>query len=264
MCDNPLEAVLRRERLIVVAALGATAALAWAYIVWLASGMSKGGNMGAMLAPKQTGWAAADFVFAFLMWTAMMVGMMAPSVAPMILLYDAIGRRAVARGSPFASTASFAFGYFLSWTVFALAAALAQGALLHAALLTPMLTTVSSAFAGAVLIAAGLLQWSPLKDACLSQCQSPLHFIQRHGGFRSAWPDSLRLGLLHGLYCIGCCWALMSALFAVGVMNILWIAALAILVLLEKTVPGRTVPRIAGMALVAVGLWMLFGGALAI
>ncbi|MGQ0741925.1 MAG: DUF2182 domain-containing protein [Alphaproteobacteria bacterium] len=259
MSSLALEALLRRDRLIVLLALAATAALAWAYVIWLAGAMADGEGAGAMLAPKSTAWTSADFIFAFVMWAVMMVGMMTPSVAPMILLYATVGRQAAVRGGALAPTSCFAAGYFLSWITFAFLAALLQGALLQAALLTPMLSSASGAFGGAVLIAAGLLQWSPLKDACLSQCQSPLHFLQRHGGFRSEPVASLRLGFLHGVYCIGCCWAMMAVLFVVGVMNVLWIAALAILVLLEKTVPGKFIPRAAGVALVAAGFWMLFG-----
>ena len=111
---------------------------------------------------------------------------------------------------------------------------------------------------GMALILAGLCQWMPLKDRCLSQCQAPLAFIQRHGGFRRDPAGALTLGVRHGLYCVGCCWALMGLLFVVGVMNVLWIAAIAGFVLLEKLFPaGRRFSRIAGGALVAVGIWML-------
>ena len=120
------------------------------------------------------------------------------------------------------------------------------------------MASASHRFGGAVLIAAGLYQLTPVKYACLAQCRSPLSFVQRHGGFKSSAAGSLRLGLLHGLYCIGCCWALMALLFVGGVMNVLWIAALAPLVLLEKLTPfGRWVARAAGIAFVAAGAWML-------
>ena len=109
-----------------------------------------------------------------------------------------------------------------------------------------------------MLIAAGLYQWTPLKDACLSSCQAPLTFIMRHGGFRREATGALTLGFRHGLYCVGCCWALMTLLFVGGVMNLFWIAALAVLVLFEKAVPfGRLVARLAGLALIAAGVWLL-------
>jgi predicted metal-binding membrane protein len=120
-----------------------------------------------------------------------------------------------------------------------------------------MMVTTSEVFGGAVLIAAGIYQWTALKDACLTHCRSPLSFIQAHGGFKRDAPGSLRLGLHHGLYCVGCCWALMALLFVVGVMNFFWIAALAVFVLLEKIAPaGRWLPRTAGVLLIAAGIWM--------
>jgi predicted metal-binding membrane protein len=128
----------------------------------------------------------------------------------------------------------------------------------QAALLSPTTMAAGERLGGGVLILAGLYQWTPLKDRCLAQCQAPLVFIQRHGGIRRDPSGALGLGIRHGLYCIGCCWALMGLLFAVGVMNVLWIAAIAGFVLLEKLVPtGRALSRIAGVALVAAGLWML-------
>jgi predicted metal-binding membrane protein len=113
-------------------------------------------------------------------------------------------------------------------------------------------------FGGAILIAAGLYQWTPLKDVCLRQCQTPWLFIQRHGGFRREAMGCLRLGARHGAYCVGCCWALMALLFFGGVMNVLWIAGIAMLVLVEKVIPaGRAVARIAGAGFLAGGAWLL-------
>jgi predicted metal-binding membrane protein len=149
-------------------------------------------------------------------------------------------------------------GYLLVWTAFACAATLAQWVLERAALLTPMLASSSRMPGGIILITAGLYQWTPLKDTCLSWCQSPLLFIQRNGGFRGDVLGSLRLGARHGAYCVGCCWGLMGLLFVGGVMNPLCIAAIAIFVLLEKVVPaGQFISRAAGLALVAAGAWIL-------
>jgi predicted metal-binding membrane protein len=192
------------------------------------------------------------------MWVIMMIGMMTPSVAPMILVYARVGRQAV-ESQPAASVAWFAGGYFLAWITFSLAATSAQWALERAALLTPMMASASNMVGGTLLILAGLYQWTPLKDVCLSQCQTPLGFILSRGGFQGAATGSLMLGFRHGLYCLGCCWALMVLLFALGVMNLFWIAALAILVLLEKVMPsGRVLARIAGIAFLVGGVWMLF------
>jgi predicted metal-binding membrane protein len=176
----------------------------------------------------------------------------------MILIYARVGRQAAAQGKPFAPAGWFFAGYLLAWVGFALLATTAQWALERTALLDPMIASASQAFGGIVLIAAGVYQWTPLKDRCLAQCQSPLVFIQRQGGFRRDPPGSLVLGLRHGAYCVGCCWVLMVLLFVGGVMNLLWIAAISAFVLIEKIVPvGRLISRIAGLGFVAAGAWLI-------
>ena len=259
MSDSALEAVLRRDRAIMIAALSVLTVLAWADLVWLANDMAMGGMdmTGFRMIPAGQGlMMPAGYMFA--MWVEMMIGMMTPSVAPMILIYARVGRQALMDGKPFAGIAWFAGGYLLAWTAFSLAATSAQWALERATLLTPMMVSASNILGGVVLIVAGLYQWTPLKEACLSHCQAPLRFILGHGGFRSDPTGALTLGLRHGLYCIGCCWALMALLFVGGVMNLFWIAALAILVLLEKVIPsGRIIARLAGLAFMAGGGWML-------
>src|SRR5262249_37054518 len=124
------------------------------------------------------------------------------------------------------------------------------------ALLTPMMESGSRVFAAILLIVAGIYQWTPLKSACLSQCRSPLSFVQRHGGFRTGRLAIVSLGLLHGAYCVGCCWALMAMLFAGGVMNVLWIAGLMIFLLAEKILPGgQVLSKIAGTGAIIAGIW---------
>jgi len=217
-----------------------------------------GMSMPGMLAPEFRPWSAGEFAFTFGMWAVMMVGMMTPSAAPMVLIYAAVGRQASAHGKPYAATGWFLAGYLLVWLAFALAATAAQLALTQAALLDPMMASSSRVFGGIVLIAAGLYEWTPLKDACLSQCQSPLLFIQRHGGFRRDPPGAVLLGLRHGAYCVGCCWMLMALLFVGGVMNVLWVAALSVFVLVEKRLPpGRLFSRTAGLAFIGAGAWLL-------
>jgi predicted metal-binding membrane protein len=231
MTDLTLEAVLRRDRLVVAIALALVTALAWAYVLWLAFDMDMGGmempdtrmipsGMGWMM-PNDAPWRPIEFAFVFAMWAVMMVGMMTPSAAPMVLIYARVGRQAALHGKPFAPAGWFAGGYLAAWAVFSLLATSAQWALERASLLTATMASGNNALAGAVLIAAGIYQWSPLKDACLRQCQGPLSFIQRHGGFRPDAAGSFALGLRHGLYCIGCCWMLMALLFVGGVMNVL-------------------------------------------
>jgi predicted metal-binding membrane protein len=268
MTDGTLEAVLRRDRLVVVAALGLIVAFAWGYILWLAADMDMGGmdmtgfrmipaGIGIM-APANAPWSAIEFAFVFAMWAVMMVGMMTPSAAPMLLMYARVGRQAKNEGKPFAATGWFAAGYFTTWLGFSLAATLVQWGIERAALLDSQMASASSVLGGIVLIAAGIYQWTPLKNVCLVQCQTPLQFLMRYGGFRSDLAGSLMLGLRHGAYCVGCCWVLMALLFVGGVMNALWIALLALLVLLEKVTPiGGWIARGAGIASMIAGVWLL-------
>jgi predicted metal-binding membrane protein len=268
MVTATLETVLRRDRIVVAAALVGLTALAWAYVLWLAADMDMGGmdvsdfrmipaGMGIM-APALSPWRWMEFAFVFAMWAVMMVGMMTPPAAPMILTYARLGRQAAVADKPLAATGWFVTGYLLTWISFALAATLAQWALDRAALLDSTMTSVSNVLGGGVLIAAGIYQWTPLKDVCLAKCQSPFLFIQQLGGFRGDAAGATLLGLRHGVYCVGCCWVLMALLFVGGVMNVLWIALLALLVLLEKLPPfGRWIARAAGVAFLTTGVWML-------
>jgi predicted metal-binding membrane protein len=271
MAEVALEMMLRRDRIIVAAALAVLTGLAWSYLLWLAADMDMGGmdmtgfrmipaGMGIM-APAHAPWRAIEFAFVFAMWTVMMVGMMTPSTAPMILMYTRAGRQAAVAGTPLAAAGWFAAGYFFAWTGFSLVATAVQWALERAALLDATMASASDALGGIVLIVAGAYQWTPLKDVCLAQCQTPLGFLMRHGGFRRDAAGCLLLGLRHGVYCIGCCWVLMALLFVGGVMNVLWIALLAFLVLLEKfTSFGRLVARFAGIAFITAGAWLLLLG----
>lgn len=291
--DTALESLLRRDRVIVAASLAALTVIAWTYTLWLAAAMSGDGmsmsgpgmgadmrmdpamemdgmemeagaalSLGTVLGISPRPWSPVEAGVTLTMWIVMMVGMMLPSATPMVLLYARVGRQSRKEGKPFAATGFFAGGYLLAWVGFALAATLGQW-LMEGTLLSPALASASRIFSGAVLIVAGLYQWTPLKDACLSQCQTPIVFLQRHGGFRRDPAGAVGLGLRHGLYCIGCCWALMTLLFVGGIMNVLWIAAIAIFVLAEKVFfPGRLLSRIAGTLLIAAGLWQLVSAAI--
>lgn len=269
MMEPSLEWVLRRDRRIAVFALVLLTAIAWAYVLWLADSMRMGGMdmhgmrmdanpFGVAMIPSLQPWSSVEFILMFVMWTVMMIGMMTPSAAPMILIYVRVGRQAATQGKPLAPAGFFAGGYLLAWTAFSLIATTAQWLLERASLLTPTMQSASAVLGGLVLITSGLYQWTPVKNACLKHCQSPLMFIQAHGGFRQTPLGSIRIGFHHGLYCVGCCWALMALLFVVGIMNVLWIAAISAFVLAEKIVPaGRTLPRIGGGALVVAGIWLI-------
>ena len=189
-----------------------------------------------------------------------MVGMMVPSAVPMSLLFASVARKAAAQGAAVASAFVFVAGYVAAWTLFSAGATALQWELERAALLSPMLAAATPLFAAAVLLAAGLYQLSPWKDACLAHCRTPARFLAEH--WRPGAGGAFRLGLRYGLYCLGCCWILMALLFVGGVMNLLWVAVIAVTVLVEKIVPaGDLIGRIAGVGMIAAGL-LLVGRAL--
>ena len=194
-----------------------------------------------------------SFALVVAMWWVMMIAMMVPSAAPTVLLYAQVHRtRFKPGGNP--PIGAFLWGYLLCWLIFSIVAAAAQLWLERSALASPMTMALHSRVAaGALLIAAGAYQLSPLKDACLGQCRSPASFLARH--YRPGASGAFRMGIRHGAYCVGCCWPLMLLLFVGGVMNIAWIAALALIVAAEKLLPyGRWIARIIGVALVGGGL----------
>ena len=215
--------------------MAALTALAWAYLV-------AGAGMGGM---------APSFALVTLMWTAMMVAMMAPSAAPTILLYARAQRLAKPDSLP--PVPAFVIGYLLCWIGFAVLAAGLQIALERAAALSHMSMALHGRqVGGLVTIAVGLYQLSPFKDACLGGCRSPAQFLSRH--YRPGPAGAFRLGLLHGAYCVGCCWLLMALLFVGGIMNLLWIAGLTLLVAAEKLLPrGQVIAHVAGAALIGLG-----------
>ncbi|MGB8632790.1 MAG: DUF2182 domain-containing protein [Xanthobacteraceae bacterium] len=264
-------AVLRRDRIVIVLALTLLTALAWSYVLWLSADMEMGGmdmtgfrmipSGMALMVPGDTPWLPIEFAFVFVMWTVMMVAMMTPSAVPMFLMYARVGRQTEEHGRPLTATAWFATGYFLVWAAIALLATLTQWAFERAALLDFKMTSTSNVVGGLLFVAAGSYQWTKLKDICLAQCQTPFAFLIRHGGYRRDAAGSLMLGLLHGTYCVGCCWALMTLLFVGGVMNVVWILALAVRILLEKVTSfGRLIAPVAGTVLIAAGMWLLLTG----
>jgi predicted metal-binding membrane protein len=247
--------LLLRQRVVILAALAAIAALAWLYLFLAAADMTAAmaGMDRTMTMPPR---GATELVLLFAMWWVMMVGMMLPSVAPVILTFATVNRNRRARGEPFVPSALFAAGYLLAWGGFSLAATLAQEALERAALLSPMdMTTNSRLLGGLLFLAAGLYQFTPVKLACLRFCRSPLDFVVNH--WRDGPGGALRMGVTHGLYCLGCCWFLMLLLFVGGVMNLLWIAILAIVVLIEKLSAGPWIGRAGGILLAAYSIWLL-------
>ncbi len=264
MSDTPLEAVLKRDRAIVATGLLLLTVFAWTYTIAEARGMGdmgmSGDAMSAMSMPMTDAWTPRQAFMVFVMWSVMMVAMMVPSAAPMVLLFANLNRQKREREQPYMPTSLFLSGYLIVWTAFSALATLAQWGLQSAALLSPMMVSTSAVFGGVVLIVAGAFQWSPLKNACLHHCRSPLSFLTSH--WRDDASGALSIGLHHGAYCVGCCWMLMLLLFVTGVMNLVWVALIAAFVLAEKVVPAWmavTVGRVAGAALVIWGAVVISG-----
>ena len=257
--SDPIAALVRRDRLLIWAGIATLVVAAWGYLVALSRTMGpEASGMTAMpgMSPALVPWTAADVAFTAAMWAVMMVGMMLPAAAPVILLFAAVNRKRREQGGLAVPTAVFVAGYAAVWTAFSVIAALAQWGLHAAALLSPTMATTSPLVGGALLIAAGVYQLTPLKDACLAHCRSPLGFLMTE--WRDGTRGALVMGLCHGAYCLGCCWLLMGLLFVTGVMNLVWVAAIAAFVLLEKVAPrGRLVGQVASWGLIAAGLLVL-------
>ncbi len=246
-----VELALRRDRLLVVLGLVAVIIAAWAYLL-AGAGMSMHEMNGMLMPMRSEPWTIGYAALVLAMWAVMMAAMMLPSAAPMILFYGTIARARRARGELAVGSGVFAGGYLVVWAAFSLAAVGFQFGAEQAALLSPMMEMTSIGLSGALLIAAGVYQWTPLKQACLRRCRSPLEFVmtQWREGIRGAFT----MGLKHGAYCLGCCWLLMLLLFVGGVMNFAWIAGLALFVLVEKLAPaGHWIGRAAGVGLIVWG-----------
>ncbi len=250
-----------RERVPLLVALGLVVTLAWGYLLYMGWGMEHmdvGMDMAIM--PRMTQWAAPDLALVFLMWAIMMMAMMLPSAAPMILIFAAVDWQRQGARAHGLRVWAFVAGYVTVWTAFSLLATLLQWGLLEARLVSPMMRTSSPLLGGVLLIAAGAYQFTPLKRACLAACRSPLAFIL--GQWRAGTTGAFAMGLHQGTYCVGCCWVLMALLFVLGVMNVLWIAALAAFVLAEKSLPGaRWLGSASGALLVVWGGLVLWGAA---
>ena len=255
--DAAIEAVLRRDRVVTLAGLLALTGLAWLDLARLAR---EADDMARMGMAQTTPWTAADAALAAGMWIVMMTAMMLPSAAPMILVFTAVNRKRQGAGSArHVETGGFLLGYVAVWGLVSALATGLEWVLQRAALLSGSLQTSTPLLGGAILIAAGAYQLTPLKRACLSRCQTPLGFLLSE--WRAGRAGAVVMGLRHGLFCVGCCWVLMALLFVGGVMNLVWIAAIAGFVLLEKVVrPGRLVPWGAGAALIAWGGFVLAHG----
>ena len=251
----------RRDRLFIWICLVLITALAWGYLVHLghqmSSSMAHDSMMAEMGMTMDMPWTATDVFFTFTMWAVMMVGMMTGTAAPMLLLFAGAHAARGTRGRP-PAVMMFGLGYTIVWVAFSAGAALAQWLLHQTAMLTPAMAASNGQLAGGILVAAGAYQLTPVKGACLTRCRSPLGFLMTN--WRAGALGAVQMGLRHGVYCLGCCWLLMCLLFVVGVMNLVWVAALAAFVLVEKIGPfGLIVARVAGAIMIVVGIRVVAG-----
>ncbi|OPG69071.1 hypothetical protein B1219_27685 [Pseudomonas ogarae] len=250
---------LTGEQWLLLLCLLALTALAWLLLLRMARDMSAPGGMADVaMAGMLMPWSLSDALLMFVMWVVMMIGMMLPSALPMLLIYQQMLRKRMPAPQRHLALLLFCSAYVLVWAGFALGATALQWALEQLALLSPGMRSTSTALGAGLLLVAGVYQWLPSKAVCLEHCRGPLHFLL------SYWrPDVLggwRMGLAHGAYCVGCCWALMGLLFVVGVMNLLWVAVIGAFILLEKNLPqGLWLSRLCGGLLLGWSLWLLLG-----
>ena len=247
--------ILRRERWLILGSMAVVITLAWTYTVHMAGHMPLSEATVSM--PIVQPWTWTGGLTAFLMWSVMMVGMMLPTAAPWALTLAGLTRKEEQNGL-LTATGGFLIGYLTVWTGFSLAASLLQWMLHDYGLLSPWIGRVSAQTGAVMLILAGIYQWLPIKYACLKHCRSPLIF------FLTSWRDgrfgAARMGMQHGLFCVGCCWTLMALSFVVGVMNLLWMAGITIFVFVDHVLPmGKWLSKAAGVALVIWGGWKIAG-----
>lgn len=244
--------ILRRDRAVVLTGLAVVTGLAWFYLVTLAAGMD---GMSAAMTEIQP-WSTGDFLLMILMWSVMQAGMMIPGATPFILLFALVSRKQREKGRDVASVGTFVLGYVAVWGGFSVLAASLQWGLQQAALVSPMMVSASPLLGGGLLIGAGIYQLTPAKRACLGHCRTPMDFLTRR--WRRGAGGAVVMGMEHGAYCVGCCWALMLLLFVGGVMNLLWIAAIGVFVLIEKAAPfGAATGRLTAGLLILSGAYFI-------
>ena len=242
-----------KEYLIVGSGLTGIALIGWAYMGYHAWAMANMDKVDMWMPPMGSSpWAGWDFFMLFAMWAIMMIAMMTPSTLPMVTMFATLNQKRRRASKPYTQTFVFLSGYLVAWTGFSVLATGLQWLLHTEGVLNPMMNSRSSLTSGIILVVAGIYQWTPAKDACLNFCRTPLGFLMSE--WREGRVGALVMGVKHGAFCVGCCWALMLVLFAVGVMNMLWVALIAAFVLIEKVTPfPRYLRLLSGLALVAWG-----------
>jgi predicted metal-binding membrane protein len=261
--DKAVEGAVKHDKIVILFALSTVIALSWAYILSGAGMNMSASEMTQMILGEgethimtPAVWNPGYFVLMFFMWWIMMVAMMLPSATPMLLLFAAISRKQQEKGNSFTPTTIFASAYLIVWAGFSIVAVVVQWGLQEVGVLSPMLESASVNLGGFILLAAGIYQLTPLKRACLNHCRSPLQFVLTR--WRKGSSGAFLMGIEHGAFCVGCCWFLMCLLFFGGIMNLFWIAGLAVFVLLEKTIPmGHWTTNIVGVVLIVWGIAVL-------
>jgi predicted metal-binding membrane protein len=249
-----LESALKHDRLIVLVALAGVTGISWGWILSMSADMY-GSMRGASAWAMTATWDVPHLFMLFAMWAVMMTAMMLPGAVPMLMLYIAVVRRSDERRLVRQSY-SLAGGYLVVWSLFSAAATIAQRLLTDESVVSPMMSIADPRVAAVVLILAGIYQFTPLKRDCLAACRSPIALFTSY--WRPGASGAFRMGLRHGLHCLGCCWALMLLLFAGGVMNAYVIGGLTLFVLIEKVTPiGRTASKVGGLVLAVLGAWLL-------
>ena len=256
MTSNIAQTVARRDRLILLASLSAVIMAAAIYTVNMARQLNSPMDVAQMAAGHSQLSGVNGLLMLFAMWTVMQVAMMSPTAVPMILMHGKIERHNQPERLPFLRSAIFFLGYIIIWAAFSLAFAGLQIGLQSAELLTPMMASSNALLTGGILIAAGLFQFSTLKQACLKQCRSPVTYLMTD--WRNGRSGALMMGLKHGVHCVGCCWIIMALLFAAGVMNLFWMAIITAFVLIEKlTARGDYFGRVVGGGLIVGGILVI-------
>jgi predicted metal-binding membrane protein len=257
MPTTALESALKRQRGTLAVVLLGIPLVCWLWIAPMARDMY-GPMTGLSAWMMTTSWDTPRLVLLWAMWAVMMAGMMIPTATPAVLLFAGAARNRPDEGNPSARIYALAAGYLLVWAVFSVAATVLQRLLATWLVLTPMMEPATPAIAAAILLVAGVYQFTPLKRTCLRSCRSPLLLFTSR--WRRGIAGAFRMGLDHGLYCLGCCWALMLLLFAGGVMNLTVILALTAWVAVEKIAPfGEQSALASGALLLGAGIWMLVG-----
>ncbi len=247
-----LTRALKKEHVLVFLSLTLLIVISWMYLFSLSNSMK---SMEEMPMIQNSEWFFNDFLAAFAMWSVMMTAMMIPSAMPMILVFSTVNKKRSESGKSFVPTWHFVLGYILVWTSFSLIASLLQFMLHNLSVISDELKLLNPFASGIVLLAAGMYQFTSVKDVCLKNCQSPLSFVLSY--WKEGKSGAHLMGIKHGFYCIGCCWVLMALLFAAGIMNLLWIAIIALFVFLEKMIKSKYVSKAAGIVLIVAGIIMI-------